>query len=319
MLKRLAIVGCFTWLLVGWPSMAEEHSSATHAGQDHSKNNKASPPITLTLNPVMPPPCTDQHPCYIKQDSAEDLTPKWRRPEWVIVYVTIAYSAITFFMWLAMREQAKGAKTSSDDASLKAQATLDALRRQSDLMKRQNVIDLANAKSTRTSAEAALLNARAVINAERPWVIVRVNSVVGPMGGFTVNVRNKGRSPALITEATMGCAVVSDVATLPKEPPYTWGGLTRNKILIPGSGAQLTWFDTSLFKKILKDDIPQYPWEGRVWVFGKIAYRDLASPDSGVVHETRWIGFYEPPVGDEGNSIFRVEGIGVAPEYDQYT
>jgi hypothetical protein len=56
---------------------------------------------------------------------------------------------------------------------------------------------------TRVAAEAALLNAKAVINAERPWIMVSVKSPPGPMGGFTVYARNKGRTPAMVTEARM--------------------------------------------------------------------------------------------------------------------
>ena len=68
---------------------------------------------------------------------------------------------------------------------------------------------------TKRSAQAALLNAQAVINAERPWVLISVKSPPGPMGGFTVHARNRGRTPAMITEACMGCAAVKNISELP--------------------------------------------------------------------------------------------------------
>ncbi len=71
-----------------------------------------------------------------------------------------------------------------------------------------------------------------------------------------------------------------------------------------------------------KETLEQFSscWEdGQIFVYGKVIYRDLANPDKTVIHETRWIGIYQRPVGDEGdNSIFRVEGIGVSSEYDCY-
>jgi hypothetical protein len=36
------------------------------------------------------------------------------------------------------------------------------------------------AKGTRDSADAALLNARAVINSERPWIVVSVREEASP-------------------------------------------------------------------------------------------------------------------------------------------
>jgi hypothetical protein len=173
---------------------------------------------------------------------------------------------------------------------------------------------------TRVAAEAALLNAKAVINAERPWIMVSVKSPPGPMGGFTVYARNKGRTPAMVTEARIGCVAVKNVSELPPKAVFPIANPIQNKIIIPGGAAHVIWFDQRLFKAVLKDSLPQFSWDGQIFVFGKVLYRDLANPDKTVIHETRWIGLYQPPVGDEGgNSIFRVEGIGISDEYDRYT
>ena len=66
-----------------------------------------------------------------------------------------------------------------------------------------------------------------------------------------------------------------------------------------------------IFQHILRD--------GEVFVFGRISYRDLLDKATNEEHETRWIGVYQRPVGDEGNRIFRIEGIGVSHEYDRHT
>lgn len=173
---------------------------------------------------------------------------------------------------------------------------------------------------TRKAAEAALLNARAVINAERPWILISVKSPPGPMGGFTVHARNKGRTPAMIIESRMGCAAVKTISDLPAQAVYPITNPIENRIVIPGGATHIVWFDQRLFTGVLKDSVPLFSWEGEVFVFGKVRYRDLADPDKSIIHETRWLGLYQPPVGDEGgNSIFRVEGLGISDEYDRYT
>jgi hypothetical protein len=173
---------------------------------------------------------------------------------------------------------------------------------------------------TKKAAQAALLNAQAVINAERPWILISVKSPPGPMGGFTVHARNKGRAPAMITESRMGCAAVKNVSELPLKAVFPIENHIRDRIIIPSGAVHVTWFDQQLFKAVLKDNLPQFSWDGQIFGFGKVLYRDLANPDKFVIHETRWIGLYQPPVGDEGgNSIFRVEGLGVSDEYDRYT
>jgi hypothetical protein len=118
----------------------------------------------------------------------------------------------------------------------------------------------------------------------------------------------------------MGCVAVKNVSELPPKAVFPIANPIQDKIIIPGGAAHVIWFDQRLLKAVLKGSLPQFSWDGQIFVFGKVLYRDLANPDKTVMHETRWIGLYQPPVGDEGgNSIFRVEGIGVSDEYDRYT
>jgi hypothetical protein len=170
-----------------------------------------------------------------------------------------------------------------------------------------------------TSANAALLNAKAVINAERPWLLVQTKPLIGPMGGFNVFARNKGRTPAMITAVHMGCVAVESINALPTPAPYGSANLMKDRIIIPGQRINVIWFDGRSLRHTLGDKYPASSWDGKVCVFGKIVYRDLANPSLHEVHETRWIGLYQPPSGDEGDSIFPLEGIGIPEEYDRYT
>jgi hypothetical protein len=174
-------------------------------------------------------------------------------------------------------------------------------------------------KAGEIAANAALLNAQAVINAERPWLLITIKPRMGPMGGFTVHARNKGRTPAMITAAHIGFISVKKVSDLPDIPPYGTGRLVQDRIIIPGSAARIIWFDGGTVSRSLGENYPRFTWEGEIYVFGTILYRDLADPSLTSIHETRWIGRYFSPVGESGDSIFRIEGIGVADEYDRYT
>jgi hypothetical protein len=178
---------------------------------------------------------------------------------------------------------------------------------------------------TRKAARAALLNAQAVINAERPWLIVVVKSPAGPHSIFTVHLRNKGKNPAQIVETRIGCARVENLSHLPAKAPYGGVGMLKNHVVVPGGAARAHIFDHSIFKHAWKDESREFPNEGDLFVFGKILYRDLANPNRDVIHETRWIAIYQPPVeeipigGDEGNRLVSIDGIGIPDEYDRHS
>jgi hypothetical protein len=174
-------------------------------------------------------------------------------------------------------------------------------------------------KAGEDAAKAAFLNAQAVINAQRPWLLVVIKPIMGPMGGFNIHVRNRGRTPAMITTALWGCVAVKEVINLPKEPVYWPRKLVQDRIVMPDGAVKIWWFDSKTLHNALKDQFPRFSWEGRVFVFGTIFYRDLADPSPTALHETRWIGLYQSGVEELGDSIFRIEGIGVADEYHRYT
>lgn len=172
---------------------------------------------------------------------------------------------------------------------------------------------------TKNAAKAALLNAQALINAERPWIMATIEESIGPRGGFQLYVTNKGRSPAMITEAQLGCAVATDISALPAMAPYGPGSMAKDRIILNDEKQVMTWFSVGTLKNIVGEDFPIGPSENDVFVFGRIVYRDLLSPSNFAEHETRWIGLYQFPTEVDGDSIFHFQGIGVADEYDRYS
>jgi hypothetical protein len=60
-------------------------------------------------------------------------------------------------------------------------------------------------KPTKDAAEAALANAQAVINSERPWLVVMIEPIEDIPGMYVVRAVNKGRTPAQLYEGHCSC------------------------------------------------------------------------------------------------------------------
>jgi hypothetical protein len=168
------------------------------------------------------------------------------------------------------------------------------------------------------AANAALLNAQAVINAERPWLLVLIEPNSGPMGGFTIHVKNKGRTPAVATAVHMGCVAVEGTSALPKVPSYGPGRLLQDRIVVADDAAWVIWFDRRMLMGFLGADFDRaLAKKLQIFVFVAVFYRDLLNPSASLPHETRWVCLFE--LNDEGDAIHDIEGIGVPSEYGRYT
>lgn len=71
---------------------------------------------------------------------------------------------------------------------------------------------------TRRAAEAALQNAQAVIRAERPWIVVKIDH--GEANQFSIKAKNVGRTPAKIVAIYGEIIFLRNGESLPVAPPY---------------------------------------------------------------------------------------------------
>ena len=94
---------------------------------------------------------------------------------------------------------------------------------------------------TRKSAQAAFLNTQALITSERPWLVayfVRTEETTVPDDGiatFQWEVKNVGRTPAVVKEWAARVVFNIDTEPLPDHPDYgdpDW--LFSERILVPG-------------------------------------------------------------------------------------
>lgn len=183
--------------------------------------------------------------------------------------------------------------------------------------------------ATANAAEAALLNARALINAERPWVFMAIEKTgqvidvdFETLDYFTIKAVNKGRTPAAVLFIGEGVTVLSNAKSLPLLPNYVEAVEIRSPVMVAPDGYQvITQVDQSTLRLKLKNSTlydAAKAAEARVYVFGKVLYRDVFAPLSESPHETRWCACFNFGTvgGDDSDDLFFVEG---SSEYTRQT
>jgi hypothetical protein len=148
------------------------------------------------------------------------------------------------------------------------------------------------------SAQAALLNAKALVDAERPWLVVTVEPSPNVDDGFTVTATNRGRSPAQIVGTADQLRIATDESKLPAKPEY---GNSDPKppmapiILLQGESTPLKSFSRADAKELCESD-EQFArienWEEKIFLYGKVIYKDLITPADKQAHQTEWCSWY---------------------------
>jgi hypothetical protein len=148
--------------------------------------------------------------------------------------------------------------------------------------------------ATKIAAEAALKNAQAVIDAERPWMMIETNYqrvLDYPM--YTFRFVNRGRSPAEIvnTYSEFRTVPVLEADDLPSQPNYgkfaapEWE-VVHHHWYIPGEGFEIYSFDCRVIGEMDPDR-----WKAiqglkiRLYFIGVVRYRDTLSAE---IHESRF-------------------------------
>lgn len=152
-------------------------------------------------------------------------------------------------------------------------------------------------------AEAALLNARAVINTERAWIIVSVKSP--KTLAYEFEIENVGKTPAKFVASFCEISILERGNTLPAGPIYKterYDGL--QPILFPPKDTRI------IFAKNVREPMggqPQEQWVRSVmngikelYFFGCLRYIDTLAVEKGgkpVIHETKWCFKFMPIPG----------------------
>lgn len=170
------------------------------------------------------------------------------------------------------------------------------------------------------SASAALLNAQAVVNSERPWLFIhfnmgqlRVDEKLETNSFYlTVSFKNWGKTPAEIIHFEQHPDCVDNTDDLPFPPEYEMEGHVWVHTRILPSGE--TWHNPgesyfSSLHNLLPDQWEDIKASRKRFVYwGRLRYRDLIEqPTSihelrgkelGTVHETCFCYFWSPSLND---------------------
>jgi hypothetical protein len=112
--------------------------------------------------------------------------------------------------------------------------------------------------------------------------------------GFTVIATNRGRSPARIVGIANETRIAVDEAHMPGIPEFKPDDPELppvSIILLPG--------EVTSIKSFCRDDVKGLceteerlrrieNWEERIFLYGKVAYKDLMTPSDNPPHESSW-------------------------------
>lgn len=169
--------------------------------------------------------------------------------------------------------------------------TLNAIARQADTMEQQ-------AKVTETAASAALLSARALINTERPWLVVTWASDKEIDGLFRFGCRNHGHTPGKVLSVSAAVCFVKRPSELEIPPDYSSPAappdlniIVRKDSFSIAHGVNAEKYILDNRKKAQVDSSEEF-----LVYYGNVVYRDTLYPDLSPegLHETRWCFFYRP-------------------------
>jgi hypothetical protein len=148
------------------------------------------------------------------------------------------------------------------------------------------------------SARAALLIAQSMIDSARPWIAITVEPSRSGENSFHVLATNRGRSPATITETLELIQVAIDDAHLAAIPEYRNDKQAEPPapiILLPGESVAIKSFGRDDLKEVCISEEKfrrVQSWEEKLFLCGKVIYRDLIAPPENQVHETTWCCWY---------------------------
>jgi hypothetical protein len=217
------------------------------------------------------------------------------KAEWWLVYVGIAQAVALILTLAAIWYQARETRVAAEatkDAATATQASAAAIEKQVGIMERQTKATEDAAIAAKESADAALLNAQAVVNAERPWLIIEIGQDESGMGTHLLRVWNRGETPAEMTEGQFGFSAQASTTFVPTES--VMGPFVAPMQTLTMSG-EFIRIDTMHPHNFLNEH--RTGPNDLLYIYGKILYWDTftdRSQKGAKPFVTQWCLTYEP-------------------------
>jgi hypothetical protein len=165
-------------------------------------------------------------------------------------------------------------------------------------IERQTRYAEATAQAAAESAKAALEYAQSHARSERPWILVTAEPAPGAPDAFTVVATNRGRGAARMISLVEGMAFAKDEVSLPRDPdlkePEPKPQLA-SMILLPGESIGIRTFRREEVVNVCEtpEQLQRVEnWEEKIYLYGKVTYVDLQSPDEKQTFDTAWCCWY---------------------------
>jgi hypothetical protein len=165
-------------------------------------------------------------------------------------------------------------------------------------IERQTLLAENAASAALQSAQAALLHSQAIIDSERPWLLITVEPSLHIENSFNVMATNRGRTPATIIATLEQVKIAIDEARLPAIPEYRKQDSSTPImpiVLLPGESTPIMPFRRDDLKGVCESEEmlkKVESWQQKVFLYGKVTYKDLIAPAENQLHETTWCCWY---------------------------
>jgi hypothetical protein len=184
-------------------------------------------------------------------------------------------------------------------------------------IQKQTEFGVTAAQAALQCANAALESSQAIVDSGRPWIVITVEPFLTMENGFKVMATNRGRTPARIIAKADCVKIADDETKLQPTPDYSTGKSAtpfEPIILLPGESAGIRPFRRGDIRSFCASDEELRKierWEKKLFIYGRVIYRDLISPTDQPNHETDWCCWY---VYGEKDSLI----IAGPPEYNKH-
>ena len=186
-------------------------------------------------------------------------------------------------------------------------------------IERNSEIGAAAAQGALDASQALLAQNQLALEAQRPWIVVRVETSLTRENSFNLMASNRGRTPAKIVDLADRARIAADEPSLPDKPEYDDAKPVARRepvILLPGESMVLRSFSRDDVPAICKTDEELEKiklWEKNIFIYGRVTYREMNSAADKKAYETDWCYWY---IHGENKSALMIAG---PPEYNKHS
>jgi len=185
-------------------------------------------------------------------------------------------------------------------------------------IERNTAASAATAQAAVDTAQATLEQTQLLLEAERPWIVVRVEASLTKENSFRVMATNRGRTPARIVSLVDRVEVAADETGLPANPEYD-GTKTAARpepiVLLPSESVSIKTFGRDDARTVCKtpEEFEKVElWEKNIFLHGRVTYRDMTSSTDSEPFVTNWCYWY---IHGDKKSALTIAGT---PEYNKH-